>query len=103
MRATRVDGVLEITGGQACGVPHGRGVRRGHSLQHRWGQPGGNRTGGQNLPWRRGVHAWRRGHMRGEGGVACVVKGDMHGEGGMCGEGGHVWQRGACVAKGGTW
>ena len=28
-------------------------------------------------------------------------KGGVHGEGGMCGKGGHVWQRGACVAKGG--
>ena len=24
----------------------------------------------------------------------------MHGQGGMCGEGGHVWQRAACIAKG---
>ena len=29
-------------------------------------------------------------------GGACMVKG-------VCGEGGHVWQRGACVAKGGAW
>ena len=49
------------------------------------------------------------------GGKGCMAKGGMHGErghawqrgacmakGGMCGEGGHVWQRGACVAKGGV-
>ena len=28
-------------------------------------------------------------------GVACMVKGDMHGKGG------HAWQRGACMEKGG--
>ena len=35
------------------------------------------------------VHAWWRGSMRGEGG--------MHGKEG------YVWQRGACVVKGGAW
>ena len=36
-------------------------------------------------------------------GGACVVKwGGMRGEvGGVHGEGGHAWQRGACVVKGG--
>ena len=35
-----------------------------------------------------GGHAWREV-------VACVVKGGVHGKGG------HVWQRGVCMAKGG--
>ena len=37
-----------------------------------------------------------------KGGV-CVVKGGVHGEGEVHGEGGHVWGRGECVVKGGAW
>ena len=32
-------------------------------------------------------------------GGMCMVKGGMHGEGGMCGKGGHAWW-GACVVRG---
>ena len=30
-----------------------------------------------------------------------VKWGSMHSEGGMCGEGGHTWQKGVCVCGGG--
>ena len=34
-------------------------------------------------------------------GAVCMVKGCMHGKGGMCGEGGVYGKGGMCVAKGG--
>ena len=43
----------------------------------------------------KGGCAWQREHLiqrRGmHGEEACVSKGDVHGDGGMCGKGGHAW------------
>ena len=40
-----------------------------------------------------GVHGW---------GVACMAGGGVA-KGGVCGKGGHAWQRGACMARGCVW
>ena len=45
--------------------------------------------------WLPGVCAWLCGGVHGE-------RGGMHGEGGCVVKVGHLWQRGACLAKGGV-